>query len=66
MGNTVRRFSSLGTREPENKPEPDQKNLGDALEEWSEEERLGDFLANRSEDDGIDPVEAVREVREDI
>lgn len=66
MGNTVRSFSSLGTREPENESESRQKNVGDALAELSEEEKLGDFLANRSEDDGIDPVQAVREVREDI
>jgi hypothetical protein len=66
MGNTVRSFSSLGTPEPENEPESDQENLGDALNELSQEERLGDFLANRSEDDGIDPVEAVREIREDV
>lgn len=66
MGNTVRSFSTLGTRKPKDESGPDQKGLGDALEEWSDEERLGDFLASRSEDDGIDPVEAVREVREDV
>lgn len=62
MGNTVRTFSSLGSREVE----PEQKGLGDTLEKLGEKERLGDFLANCSEDDGIDAVEAVREVREDI
>lgn len=66
MGNTARSFSSLGTPEREDELDSDQERLGDALDEWSEEERLGDFLAKRSADDGVDPVEAVREVREDV
>lgn len=66
MGNTVRSFSNLGTREPETELHPDQEGLGDALEELSDEERLGDFLSKMSSDDGVDAVDAVRDVREDI
>jgi len=43
-----------------------EEGLGDALEGMSGEQRLGDFLAERSEDDGVDPVEAVRDLREDV
>lgn len=64
MGNTVRSFSSLGTSGP--KSESEERKLGDTLEKLSEKERLGDFLANRSEDGDVDPVEAVRELREDV
>lgn len=66
MGNTVRTFSSLGTHESEREPKPEQEKLGDSLETLREKERLGEFLANRAEDDDIDSIEAVRDVREDI
>jgi len=64
MGNTVRSFSALGTRNSEEKAE--QGKLGDALGKLSEEDRLGDFLAKRSADDGVDSSEVVRELREDV
>ncbi|WP_135829918.1 hypothetical protein [Halorussus halobius] len=66
MGNTVRTFSSLGTGKSNGDLEPEQETLGEALDTLAEDERLGDFLANRSDDDGVDPVEAVRDVREDV
>lgn len=66
MGNTVRTFSSLGAEKPNTKLKSGQERLGDTLERMSEEEPLGNFLAKRSEDDDIDPVEAVREIREDV
>jgi len=49
--------------DPEDEPEPKQTELGESS---SERKRLGDRLASKSEGDDIGPVEAVRELREDV
>ncbi|WP_135823529.1 hypothetical protein [Halorussus ruber] len=65
MGNTVRKFSSLGAREPCNNEKEEQQKLGDSLDSIETEEGLGDRLTGMFEEVDVDSVEAVRELRED-
>jgi len=65
MGNTVRRFSSLGTHESCSEKTDEQQQLGDSLDSIDTKPKLGDLLTGMFEEVDVDSVEAVRELRED-
>ena len=65
MGNTVRRFSSLGTRGTCSEKTDEKEKLGDSLDSIDTEPKLGDLLTGMFEEVDVDSVEAVRELRED-